>query len=132
MQRETALEYCATVSNPRLQDQVITVQTSAEQNVAVCFDAFESTLTTADARGNICVCNYAQQVNVNKFSIGTEPIATKSLFVLNQLYNSLLIVCSRDGAIRVWRDWAVRGGQRLATAWQGCLLSSVCISVNYL
>ena len=40
------------------------------------------------------------------------------LLQLNELHNGLLMACAADGSVRVWRNYAVRGQQRLATAWQ--------------
>lgn len=41
---------------------------------------------------------------------------------LNELHNGLLMCCAADGAVRVWRNYCVRGQQRLATAWQAVLV----------
>lgn len=41
-----------------------------------------------------------------------------------QLHGSLLMACAADGAVRIWRDYTVRGSQRLATAWQSVLVAS--------
>lgn len=40
---------------------------------------------------------------------------------LNELHNGLLMACTADGSVRVWRDYTLRGQQRLATAWQVCI-----------
>lgn len=37
---------------------------------------------------------------------------------LNELHNGLLMACAADGSVRVWRNYTLRGQQRLATAWQ--------------
>lgn len=31
------------------------------------------------------------------------------------------MACTADGSVRVWRDYTLRGQQRLATAWQVCI-----------
>lgn len=41
---------------------------------------------------------------------------------LNELHNGLLMACAADGAVRIWRNYAVRGQQRLASAWQAVLV----------
>lgn len=41
---------------------------------------------------------------------------------LNELHNGLLMACVADGAVRVWRNYAERGQQRLASAWQAVLV----------
>lgn len=54
-----------------------------------------------------------------------QPAVTvAALYQLNESHGSLLMACAADGAVRVWRDYTLRGGQRLATAWQSVLVAS--------
>ena len=50
-----------------------------------------------------------------------RPLATSSP-QLNELHNGLLMTCAADGAVRIWRNYAERGQQRLASAWQAVLV----------
>lgn len=40
------------------------------------------------------------------------------LHQLNEVQDGLLLAATADGAVRVWRNYALKGEQRLATAWQ--------------
>lgn len=40
------------------------------------------------------------------------------------MHNGLLMTCSEDGGVKVWRDFTMKGEQRLATAWQSVVLHS--------
>lgn len=51
-------------------------------------------------------------------------VAVRALFTLNELHSELLVSCTADGAVRVWRGYAARGQQSLATSWQAVLLAA--------
>ena len=51
------------------------------------------------------------------------PPHVTALYQLNELHNSLLLACTADGAVRAFRNHTMRGGQRLATAWQSVLVA---------
>ena len=51
------------------------------------------------------------------------PLSVAALYQLNELHNSLLLACAADGAVRAYRNHTMRGGQRLATAWQSVLVA---------
>lgn len=59
------------------------------------------------------------------------------LHQLNEVQDGLLLAGTADGAVRVWRNYAHKGEQRLATAWQVgtintlCPLSSPLVSFNH-
>ena len=40
------------------------------------------------------------------------------LHQLNEVQDGLLLAGTADGALRVWRNYALKAEQRLATAWQ--------------
>ena len=55
---------------------------------------------------------------------GERCAPVKMIYQLNEMHNGLLMTCSEDGGVKVWRDFTVKGEQRLATAWQSVLLQS--------
>lgn len=132
-----------------LQEVVHTVNTESDRVAAVMLDALRPLLVTADAEGGVRVSRYANGNIVNAWTMagagatrsgsnrtgavlngsgGNVPTAqlraapTTALYQLNEVGNQLLLVCGTDGAVRVWRDYAVQGEQSLATAWQAVLL----------
>lgn len=50
------------------------------------------------------------------------PPVPSSKLQLNELHNGLLMCCAADGSVRIWRNYALRGQQRLASAWQSTLV----------
>lgn len=49
------------------------------------------------------------------------------LHQLNEVQDGLLLAGTADGAVRVWRNYALKGEQRMATAWQvGSLHQHTC------
>lgn len=47
-----------------------------------------------------------------------QPASVTFLHQLNEVQDGLLLAGTADGAVRVWRNYAHKGQQRLATAWQ--------------
>lgn len=47
-----------------------------------------------------------------------QPASVTFLHQLNEVQDGLLLAGTADGAVRVWRNYALKGEQRLATAWQ--------------
>ena len=47
-----------------------------------------------------------------------QPASVTFLHQLNEVQDGLLLAGTADGAVRVWRNYAFKGEQRLATAWQ--------------
>jgi regulator-associated protein of mTOR len=73
--------------------------------------------------GVLCACrlwNYKEGAEVvNTFDNHNAPDkGISKLCLVNELDDSLLLVASSDGVVRVWRDYAEKDNQRLATAWQ--------------
>lgn len=136
------------VYSARLRERVTTIDVESARTVALAMVPLRSLLAAADSDGVIRVASYAAPGGLaNRFNVasgetvsaaaavpvgGSGPpayvhtgprAAVRSLFTLNELHNELLVCCSADGAVRVWRGFAARGQQRLATAWQSVLLS---------
>ena len=47
-----------------------------------------------------------------------QPASVTFLHQLNEVQDGLLLAGTADGAVRVWRNYAHKAEQRLATAWQ--------------
>ena len=47
-------------------------------------------------------------------------MAVSALYHLNEVAGGMLLAGAADGAVRVWRNFPHRGGQRLAAAWRVC------------
>ncbi|PSC68711.1 Regulatory-associated of TOR 1 [Micractinium conductrix] len=126
-------------SKCRLREQVTTINTETEHTTAVLLEPLRPFLVTADAEGVLRVSNYRAGGVVNRFhaALGVggassssrssgvplgPPVSVRALYQLNELHNGLLLACAADGSVRVWRDYALRGQQRLAAAWQSVLV----------
>ena len=46
------------------------------------------------------------------------PASVTFLHQLNEVQDGLLLAGTADGAVRVWRNYALKSEQRLASAWQ--------------
>ena len=47
-----------------------------------------------------------------------QPASVTFLHQLNEVQDGLLLAGTAEGAVRVWRNYAHKAEQRLATAWQ--------------
>jgi regulator-associated protein of mTOR len=78
---------------------------------------FSPVVIAADEGEQIRVWNYEEATLLNSFS--NRDYADKGiskLCLVNELDDSLLLVASSDGSIRVWKDYSIKGKQRLVTA----------------
>ncbi|EFN54506.1 hypothetical protein CHLNCDRAFT_135218 [Chlorella variabilis] len=130
------------LSKCRLRDHVMTVNTETEHTTAVLLEPLRPFLVTADSEGVLRVSNYRSGACANRFHASTgapaaaggsayaraagaqQTVGVRALYQLNELHNGLLMACAADGSVRVWRNYAVRGQQRLATAWQSVLVAA--------
>ncbi|KAK4342647.1 hypothetical protein RND71_038463 [Anisodus tanguticus] len=63
------------------------------------------------------VWNYEEATLLNSFdNYGYPDKGISKLCLVNELDESLLLVASSDGNIRIWKDYTVRGRQRLVSA----------------
>lgn len=58
-----------------------------------------------------------------------QPASVTFLHQLNEVQDGLLLAGTADGAVRVWRNYAYKGEQRLATAWQVGTTTALCHAV---
>ncbi|KAK8490165.1 hypothetical protein V6N11_043378 [Hibiscus sabdariffa] len=78
---------------------------------------FSPIVIAADENERIRVWNYEEATPLNGFDNHDFPEkGISKLCLLNELDNSLLLVASCDGNIRIWKDYTVRGKQKLVTA----------------
>ncbi|TYI06696.1 hypothetical protein ES332_A10G176900v1 [Gossypium tomentosum] len=78
---------------------------------------FSPIVIAADESERIRVWNYEEATVLNGFDNHDFPEnGISKLCLLNELDESLLLVASGDGNIRIWKDYTVRGKQKLVTA----------------
>ncbi|XVF65906.1 hypothetical protein PTKIN_Ptkin09bG0288400 [Pterospermum kingtungense] len=78
---------------------------------------FSPIVIAADENERIRIWNYEEATLLNGFDNHDFPEkGISKLSLLNELDDSLLLVASCDGNIRIWRDYTQRGEQKLVTA----------------
>ncbi|XWS22111.1 hypothetical protein CRYUN_Cryun29cG0006600 [Craigia yunnanensis] len=78
---------------------------------------FSPIVIAADENERIRIWNYKEAALLNGFDNHDFPEkGISKLCLLNELDDSLLLVASCDGNIRVWKDYTLRGKQKLVTA----------------
>ncbi|XVF84220.1 hypothetical protein PTKIN_Ptkin17bG0008200 [Pterospermum kingtungense] len=77
---------------------------------------FSPIVIAADENERIRIWNYEEAALLNGFDNHDFPEkGISKLCLLNELDDSLLLVASSDGNIRVWKDYTMRGKQKLVT-----------------
>ncbi|KAH9309836.1 hypothetical protein KI387_037747, partial [Taxus chinensis] len=70
-------------------------------------------------RRTVRIWNYEEPSQMNSFDNHDGPNrGISKLSLVNELDDSMLLVASSDGCVRVWKDYTQQDKQRLATAWQ--------------
>ncbi|KAL9398912.1 hypothetical protein Peur_007873 [Populus x canadensis] len=78
---------------------------------------FSPIVVAADENERIRVWNYEEATLLNGFDNHDFPDrGVSKLCLVNELDDSLLLVASCDGNIRIWKDYTVKGKQKLVTA----------------
>lgn len=78
---------------------------------------FSPIVVAADEGECIRIWNYEEATLVNSFSNHECPDkGISKLCLVNELDESLLLVASSDGNVRIWKDYTLRGKQKLVTA----------------
>ncbi|XP_059668112.1 regulatory-associated protein of TOR 1 isoform X2 [Cornus florida] len=78
---------------------------------------FSPAVITADESERIRVWNYEEPSILNSFDNHDYPDkGISKLCLVNELDDSLLLVASSDGNIRIWKDYSIKGKQKLVTA----------------
>ncbi|XP_024982076.1 regulatory-associated protein of TOR 1 isoform X2 [Cynara cardunculus var. scolymus] len=78
---------------------------------------FSPIVVAADEGECIRVWNYEEATLLNSFNNHENPDkGISKLCLVNELDESLLLVASSDGNVRIWKDYTSRGKQKLITA----------------
>ncbi|KAL8232514.1 hypothetical protein R6Q57_002292 [Mikania cordata] len=78
---------------------------------------FSPLVVAADESECIRVWNYEEATLLNSFNNHDYPNkGISKLCLVNELDESLLLVASNDGNVRIWKDYISRGKQKLVTA----------------
>ncbi|XP_021622522.1 regulatory-associated protein of TOR 1 isoform X1 [Manihot esculenta] len=109
---------CQHSSVSRLNNQIAGWDTKFETGTKASFlHPFSPIVIAADENERIRVWNYEDAALLNGFDNHDFPDkGISKLCLVNELDDSLLLVASCDGNIRIWRDYAVKGKQKLVTA----------------
>ncbi|CAN1303359.1 Regulatory-associated protein of TOR 1 [Linum perenne] len=112
-----ALEHIAK-SVGKLNNQIAGWDTKFEAGTrATLLHPFSPIVVAADDNERIRVWNYEEAALLNGFNNHDFPDkAISKLCLVNELDDSLLLVASCDGNIRIWKDYCVRGKQKIVTA----------------
>eukprot|EP00249_Psilotum_nudum_P023321 c28829_g1_i1 orf=818-4927(+) len=104
----------------KVSDQIASWDTGSENSIrATLLHPFIPIVFAVDENEMIRIWDYEEGMLINVF--GNHNCADKGvsrLCLLNELDDSLLLVASTDGSVRVWKDYTQWNKQRLATAWQ--------------
>ncbi|KAH9551661.1 hypothetical protein CY35_09G025100 [Sphagnum magellanicum] len=111
---------CHHSSLSKVSEQVANWDTVSDTGTkALLLHPFKPIVCIADDKETIRLWNYKEGTVVNTFDNHNAPDkGVSKLCLLNELDDSLLLVASSDGIVRVWRDYTQKDNQQLATAWQ--------------
>ncbi|WCJ27948.1 Regulatory-associated protein of TOR 1 [Euphorbia peplus] len=109
---------CQHSSVSKLNNQIAGWDTKFETGTkATLFQPFSPIVIAADENERIRVWNYEDATLLNGFDNHDFPDkGISKLCLVNELDDSLLLVASGDGNIRIWKDYTKKGKQKLVTA----------------
>lgn len=104
----------------KISDQIASWDTGYEVGMkSVLLHPFIPIVIVADEKETVRIWNYDEALPLNTFDNHDGPNrGISKLCLVNELDDSMLLVASSDGSVRVWKDYTQRDRQRLATAWQ--------------
>ncbi|GAB2272105.1 Regulatory-associated protein of TOR 1 [Dionaea muscipula] len=109
---------CQHYSVTKLNNQIASWDTKFETGTKTALlQPFSPIVVAADGNERIRVWNYEEATLLNSFD--NHAFLDKSiskLCLVNELDDSLLMVASGDGNIRIWKDYTHHGEQKLVTA----------------
>ncbi|XP_028106601.1 regulatory-associated protein of TOR 1-like isoform X1 [Camellia sinensis] len=84
---------------------------------AALLDPFSPVVIVSDETEQIRVWNYKEDIVLNSFdNHNFSNKGVSKLCPMNEFDDSLLLVASRDGNVRIWKDYTSMGDQKLVTA----------------
>ncbi|XP_078436258.1 regulatory-associated protein of TOR 1 [Wolffia australiana] len=109
---------CQHSSGSKLSNQIASWDTRFETGTkAALLLPFSPIVVAADENERIRVWNYEEATSLNSFENHEFPDrGISKLCLLNELDDSLLLVASSDGNVRIWKDYTQRHKQTLITA----------------
>ncbi|KAM1038344.1 hypothetical protein ACFX13_033774 [Malus domestica] len=124
-----ALEHiakCQHSSVSKLNNQIASWDTKFETGTkTILLNPFSPIVVAADEKERIRVWNYQEQKEatlLNSFDNHDFPDkGIAKLCLVNELDDSLLLAASSDGHIRIWKDYTLKGKQKLVTAFSSIL-----------
>ncbi|XP_017218499.1 regulatory-associated protein of TOR 1 isoform X2 [Daucus carota subsp. sativus] len=109
---------CQHSSINKLHNQIAGWDTRFEAGAKITLlQPFSPVVIAADECERIRVWNYEEATLLNSFSNHDYPYkGISNLSLINELDDSLLLVASSDGSIRIWKDYSAKSRQKLVTA----------------
>ncbi|PKA50577.1 Regulatory-associated protein of TOR 1 [Apostasia shenzhenica] len=109
---------CQHSSVSKLSNQIASWDTRFETGTkATLLLPFTPIVVAADENERIRVWNYEEGTPLNSFDNHSAPdTGVSKLCLMNELDDNLLLVASFDGNIRIWKDYTLKGSQKLVTA----------------
>lgn len=109
---------CQHYSVNRLNNQIASWDTKFETGTKTALlQPFSPVVVAADQNERIRVWNYEEPALLNSFDNHEfHDKGISKLCLVNEFDDSLLLVASADGNIRIWKDYMQKGQQKLVTA----------------
>lgn len=109
---------CQHSSVSKLNNQIASWDTRFEAGAKTALlQPFSPIVVAADENERIRIWNYDEATLLNSFDNHNFPDkGISKLCLVNELDDSLLLVASCDGNVRIWKDYTLRGQQKLVTA----------------
>ncbi|KAG9137895.1 hypothetical protein Leryth_021188 [Lithospermum erythrorhizon] len=109
---------CQHSSTSKLHNQIASWDTKFETGAKTALlQSFAPIVIASDENERIRVWNYEEAVLLNSFdNHGYLDKGISKLCLLNELDESLLLVASSDGNVRIWKDYTSKNKQKLVSA----------------
>ncbi|KAL2479311.1 Regulatory-associated protein of TOR 1 [Abeliophyllum distichum] len=109
---------CQHSSVSKLNNQIASWDTKFETGTKTALlQPFSPVVIASDENERIRVWNYEEATLLNSFDNHDYPDkGVSKLCLVNELDESLLLIASNDGNIRIWKDYTSKGQQKLVTA----------------